>query len=93
MPLNGELHFMTHRLTIEYSENLPDALHESAENFEREAKMAMAVKLYEMKRISSGIAAELAGIDRVSFLLQLRRYDVPMLDTEPSELLSDIANA
>jgi len=84
---------MTHRLTIEYSETLPDSLHESVENFELEAKMAMAVKLYEMKRISSGTAAGLAGIDRVSFLLQLRRYNVPMLDTEPSELCSDIANA
>ena len=84
---------MPRRLTIEYWETLPDSLHESAENFEREAKMAMAVKLYEMKRLSSGMAAALAGVDRVAFLLQLHRYNVPLLDTEPSELLSDIAHA
>ncbi len=84
---------MSHRLTIEYSETLPDSLHESVEHFEQEAKMAMAVKLFELKRLSSGMAAALAGVDRVSFLLQLRHYNVFMLDTEPSELLSDIANA
>jgi predicted HTH domain antitoxin len=30
---------------------------------EQEAKMAMAVKLFEMKRISSGMAASLVGMN------------------------------
>jgi len=33
--------------------------------------MAMAVKLFEMKRLSSGMAATLAGLNRVNFLLNL----------------------
>ena len=33
--------------------------------------MAMAVKLFEMRRLSSGMAAALVGMDRVSFLLRL----------------------
>lgn len=44
------------QLIVNYPEKLPDALQQSSEQFEREAKMAMAVKLYEMKRISSGTA-------------------------------------
>jgi len=84
---------MTRRLTIDYPENLPDILQESAEQFEQEAKMAMAVKLFEMKRISSGTAAALLGMDRVSFLLQLHRYGVAAVDLESDELLSDVANA
>ena len=47
------------QLIVNYPEKLPDALQQSSEQFEREAKMAMAVKLYEMKRISSGTAAAL----------------------------------
>ena len=39
--------------------------------FDAETRMAMAVKLFEMNRLSSGMAAQLVGIDRVSFLLQL----------------------
>ena len=41
----------------------------SESEFTREARMAMAAKLYEMDRTSAGLAAELAGLDRLSFLL------------------------
>jgi predicted HTH domain antitoxin len=54
---------------------------------------AMAVKLFEMKRLSSGMAAALIGTDRVSFLLNLHRYGVAMIDLTEEELLSDLANA
>lgn len=57
------------QLVVNYPAQLPDALQQSPEQFEREAKMAMAAKLYELKRISSGTAAALVGIDRVEFLL------------------------
>jgi len=53
----------------------------------------MAVKLFEMKRLSSGMAAKLAGVDRVTFLLSLHQYGVPAIDLEEEELLSDVNNA
>lgn len=53
----------------------------------------MAVKLFERKRISSGIAAQLVGSDRVSFLLNLHRYGVEIIDLTEEELLSDLENA
>jgi len=84
---------MSHRITIDYPETLPDALHESAAQFEQEARMAMAVKLFELKRLSSGMAAALAGMDRVTFLLQLPRFGVAAINYEASELPSDVANA
>ena len=52
---------MESKMTIEYPANLPDILQATRLQFEQEARMAMAVKLFEMKRISSGIAAALAG--------------------------------
>jgi len=81
------------QMTIDYPEALPDVLQETPEQFEREARIAMAVKLFEMKRISSGSAAELAGMKRVPFLLLLHQYGVPMIDLSEEELLSDIENA
>ncbi len=84
---------MTKKIEIKYPDTLPDVLQQSAENFEREAKMAMAVKLFELKRISSGIAAEMAGMDRVSFLLELHKYGVSMINMEVEELSSDVENA
>jgi len=60
---------------------------------EKEAKMAMAVKLFEMGRISSGMAAKIAGVPRVQFLLGLSDYRVPMINLTKDELLSDLENA
>lgn len=84
---------MSLQLQIDYPETLPDALAQSRQQFEAEAKWAMAVKLFELKRISSGTAALLVGVDRVSFLLKLKEYGVPMIDLTEEELLSDLENA
>jgi len=54
------------KLVIEYPHLLTDALQQTRADFAQEAKMAMAVKLFAMKRLSSGIAAKLAGMDRVA---------------------------
>jgi len=84
---------MSNELCIQYPNNLPDLLQISKKAFEQEAKMAMAVKLFEMKRLSSGMAAQLVGLDRVAFLMNLHRYNVPMIDLDEDELLTDMINA
>ncbi len=84
---------MSLQLTIEYPEAFPDTLGCTREEFEQEAKWAMAVKLFEMKRLSSGMAAALLGVDRVTFLFKLGDYGVPAIDLTEDELLSDLANA
>jgi predicted HTH domain antitoxin len=84
---------MTLQLKIDYPETLPDVLQETREQFEYEAKMAMAAKLFEMKRLSSGTAASLVRMDRVSFLFRLHRFGVAMIDLTEEELRSDIENA
>lgn len=81
------------QLVVNYPAQLPDALQQSPEQFEREAKMAMAAKLYELKRISSGTAAALVGIDRVEFLLNLHRYGVAVLDFSAEDLQADVEHA
>ena len=82
------------QLIIDYPPSLPDLLQQTREQFEQEAKMAMAVKLFEMKRLSSGMAAKLVGMDRVTFLLSLHRYGaLAMIDLDEDELQSDIDHA
>jgi predicted HTH domain antitoxin len=80
-------------VTIPYRDDLLDLLDQTRDEFAQEARMAMAVKLFEMKRISSGIAAELAGVDRATFLLGLHRFRVPMIDLASDDLASDVENA
>ncbi len=81
------------QLLIDYPPSLPDTLQQSRKQFEQEARMAMAVKLFEMKHLSSGMAAKLVGMDRVSFLLSLSGYGVSMIDLDEEELQSDVDHA
>lgn len=84
---------MPMQMQVEYPETLPDALAETRQEFENEAKLAMAAKLYEMKRLSSGQAAQMLGINRVEFLLALHKVGTPAIHLTEEELLSDIGNA
>jgi predicted HTH domain antitoxin len=54
--------------------------------FACELRTLAAVKLYELGRLSSGRAAELAGMSRVEFLLKLKDYQVFPLDAELRDL-------
>lgn len=81
------------QLTITYPDTFPDALGSTKEQFEQEAKWAMAVKPFQMKPLSSGMAASLLGVNRTAFLMKLADYNIPLIDLTEEELLSDLANA
>lgn len=63
------------------------------EAFARDLKMLAAVKLFELGRLSSGRAAQLAGVTRVEFLLDLRGYQVAPFRLDEDELRQDVLNA
>jgi predicted HTH domain antitoxin len=84
---------MSKTLTVEYPDRLPDALNMSTTDFEREARMAMAAKMFELGWITSGQAARMVGMERVPFLLSLHRYKVSMINLDEDELKEEFANA
>ncbi len=83
----------THTLVIPYSDDLLLALKETPEEFERQARLLLAVKLYELDKVSTGMAACLAGMGRVAFMFELGRFGLSPIGVEPDELAQDAANA
>ena len=57
-------------LNIPYSDDLLLSMKRSPQEFESEARLLLAVKLYEMDRITTGAAATLAGMSRVAFIFE-----------------------
>ena len=76
-----------------YPEELLLSLKKSPAEFEDEARLLLAVKLYELGRVSTGTAAQLAGMNRVEFMFALSRFGLSPIGLEPGELAEDLANA
>lgn len=81
------------KIVVDVPSHFLDVTHSAPEDFAAEAKLAMAAKLFEMKRLSSGMAASLIGMDRLTFLAQLQRFGVPVIDLSADEIAEDIRNA
>ncbi len=81
------------KIVLEVPDEVLISLKETSAEFSREVLMLAAVKLYQMGKLSSGRAAQLAGIPRVSFLQSLSRYGVPIFELTNEELQRDFENA
>ena len=84
---------MTYQLTIEYGDDVLLSLGMRKEEFDHEARFLLAAKLYELGRLSSGKAAQLCGMDRVTFLLSLHRVGVAAINLDERDLEDDLRYA
>ncbi|MBE9158374.1 UPF0175 family protein [Nodosilinea sp. LEGE 06152] len=69
------------------------SLKETPETISRELSILAAVKLFELGKLSSGRAAQLAQVSRVEFLNLIGRYQVSPFALSPEELAQDVLNA
>ena len=82
-----------YNITLSVPESTVEALQVAPEDLSSEMLLMAAIKLYELGRLSSGTAANLAGIPRVLFLSKLADYDVNTFRLTEAELAEDLANA
>ncbi|MCG8697071.1 MAG: UPF0175 family protein [Bacteroidales bacterium] len=66
-------------ISINFPESLANSLKLNVKDFQSEMKTSSLVKLFEMGKISSGIAANVLGLSRIDFLELLAKYNVSML--------------
>lgn len=76
-------------MTLECGPELAVALGRRQSELEGELRLASALKLFELGRISSGLAARLAGMPRVEFLMTCGQYGVSVFQQSEDELSAD----
>lgn len=85
---------MDAQIAVTYPESLALSLKMDTQEFEKEMKLLSLVKLYEMGKICSAMAARLLNLSRTEFLDLLGKYDVSFFQNElEGELTSDFKNA
>jgi predicted HTH domain antitoxin len=57
---------------------------------EDEARLLLAIKLYELGRLSLGQSAKLAGYSKRAFIELLGKYGVPVVAYSPEELRGEV---
>ena len=80
-------------VSLEIPEEILISLKETPETLSREIQILAAVKLFELAKLSSGRAAQLAGMSRVEFLMALGRYQVSPFSLTSEQLEQDVNNA
>jgi predicted HTH domain antitoxin len=78
-------------LNLTLPEETVEAAGRSPEDFVRELRFAAAVDLYHRVLISQEKAAEIAGMDRTDFLLEMARRKIDVFVVDFDDLAREIA--
>jgi predicted HTH domain antitoxin len=81
-----------HLLPVPHFEDLQLASGCTEAELELELRRLLAVKLFELKRVSIGQAANIAGVGKIAFMDELGRMGVPVINFDPEQLNSEFAD-
>jgi predicted HTH domain antitoxin len=81
------------RLNIPYPPEVLWAMQQGPAEFETEARLLLALKLYETGKLTTGLAAKLAGVPRVTFLFLLGQHGLSPFGEESDEIERDLTHA
>jgi predicted HTH domain antitoxin len=80
----------TEELTIRYPAGFERVIHLTKEEMEQHLRLMAALKMFELGKISSGKAAQLAGMSRVEFFEACGRYRVSLFNYSEEELQREL---
>lgn len=77
-------------LKIRYPSGFEHAVHMTKDELEHHIRLMAALKMFELGKVSSGKAAELAGMSRPEFLEACGRYRVSIFNYPPEEVEEEL---
>jgi predicted HTH domain antitoxin len=77
-------------LTLTYPDDLAEAVRLTGEEFSAQVLLMAALKMFELGKLSSGKAAELAGLSRGEFFEACGRYRVSVFNYPDEEIEAEL---
>ena len=90
---NQDSRMRMNQITFTIPDEIRLALKATPDDLASRIRFAASAKLYEMGQLSSGAAAQLAGVPKPYFLSHLADYGVNTFDLSEEELSHDLKNA
>jgi predicted HTH domain antitoxin len=84
---------MEETLTIHLPSERRQMLNRTPEELARDVRLYSALMLFRLGKLSSGAAAEMAGLPRVEFLDLCAEYDIPVTQITGQELRREMDSA
>ena len=78
------------QVTIPYPAGLEESVQTTPGEVEQQIRLMAALKMFELGKLSSGRAAELAGLSRIGFFDACARYKVSVFNYTADELEAEI---
>ncbi len=78
-------------LTIHIPGEIRQMLNRTSEELARDVRLYAALMLFRLGKLSSGAAAEMAGVPRVMFLDLCAEYDIPVSQIGSDDLRKELA--
>jgi len=78
-------------LTIPIPGEIRQMLNRTTEELARDMRLYTALMLFRLGKLSSGAAAEMAGVPRVMFLDLCAEYDIPISQISGDDLRRELA--
>jgi predicted HTH domain antitoxin len=78
------------QFTVDYPDDLEEAIRLTPEEMSIHVRLMAALKMFELGELSSGRAAELAGISRVEFFEVCGKYKVSFFNYPDEEVEEEL---
>ncbi len=79
-------------ITIPIPTTLQRTLNRTPQELGRDIRLYAALMLFQLGKLSSGAAAEMAGLPRVMFLDLCADYDIPISQITIDDLIAEVAD-
>ena len=77
-------------VTVPYPAGLEESVQTTREEVQEQIRLMAALKMFELGKLSSGRAAELAGLSRASFFDACARYKVSVFNYPSEDIESEV---